>query len=552
MGKLQSGSQVSLETLNHAILNISTAIAVLEGADLILTHGNEALFKVWGKDASIIGKTLLDILPELKDQPFPELLRQVMETGVGYEDKEAVAYVVKNGIRETIYFNYSYTAIPRDNGEGNAAVLVVATDVTDLVLAKKNAEDRGALLAYLNHAGEELALSLDTASAIDKISKFVVPQFADWFSINVVNGEKLDLLFVYNEKQDYVNWAVEHRKRKPLRIDAPGIQSHILKTGESSLVPLITPDLIRQSIEDPEQREILLGMDLHSSIVVPMKVGTNIIGTINFIRTCSKKSYTELDLSFAQDFAARIAVSLENARLHEQASEEIHQRISAEKKKDEFIGMASHELKTPLTSLSGYLQILNRGDLPDTQKKFLEKAMYQSGKLTSLVNDMLDLSKIAAGKLQFSFEKVDLKALIAECIEATELSIPSHKIAFSSALVNVLVLADRHRMEQAILNLLSNAVKYSPGSDKVEVRLTAANSFVKIAVTDWGIGIPTDKLPNLFERFYRVNDTNPGISGLGIGLYITKEIIEKHNGTIEVESEENKGTTFCLTLPASS
>jgi signal transduction histidine kinase len=240
--------------------------------------------------------------------------------------------------------------------------------------------------------------------------------------------------------------------------------------------------------------------------------------------------------------ASQSAVAIDNAKLYEEVK-------TLNAKKDEFIGLASHELKTPLTSINGYLQLLERHQTTELNKNFVKKTVQQVGKLTALVSDLLDVSKIEAGKLQFSKERFDIKALIFDVVDIMQLATDNHQIAFDLEPTSVLVYADKQRIEQVIINLLTNAIKYSPKAKKIALSLQETNKEVIVSVQDFGIGIHPEKLNHIFSRFYRVDDLSPHMSGLGIGLYISREIIERHNGKIGVSSEVGKGSTFYFTLP---
>lgn len=244
----------------------------------------------------------------------------------------------------------------------------------------------------------------------------------------------------------------------------------------------------------------------------------------------------------ARDITAQIKVQQDNARLYEEIK-------ALNEKKDEFIGIASHELKTPLTSINGYLQILSRLNNDETSKKFINNTIQQVKRLTMLVSDMLDVSKIEAGKLQFSNEEFNIISALLNAIELIEHTHPGNKISFNSTSKISTVRGDSHRIEQVMINLLTNAIKYSPAPAQIEVSVTNNQDEMYVSVKDNGYGIETTKVNHIFSRFYRVENTNPTISGLGIGLYISKQIIERHNGKIWVESEPGKGSNFIFSLP---
>lgn len=219
-------------------------------------------------------------------------------------------------------------------------------------------------------------------------------------------------------------------------------------------------------------------------------------------------------------------------------------------KKDEFMNIASHELKTPVTSLKAYLQLLSQ-DKTDkaSQKSFLEKANIQVNKVTQLIDELLDVSKIQAGQLAFNFSEFDLGSLIKETCDELQLINEGFLFKFTDQLLRASIVADRERLKQVLVNLLSNAIKYSPGSKSATVSLEQSADSVKVEITDNGIGIDPDVAPHVFDRFFRAHKISSSFSGLGLGLYISKEIIARHLGEIGVRSLPNAGSTFWFTLP---
>lgn len=218
--------------------------------------------------------------------------------------------------------------------------------------------------------------------------------------------------------------------------------------------------------------------------------------------------------------------------------------------RDEFISIASHELKTPLTSIKAFNQLLARTHDLETAKSYLQKVDTATTKLESLINDLLDVSKINAGKLQFNKSIFNLNELLQECCGNLQLSVTTHRIIFSET-EQINIYADRFRMEQVIDNLLSNAVKYSPNADTVSVTFKVEQESIIIAVEDHGIGIDSQELEKLFDRYYRSDNAAERFGGLGLGLFISSEIIKAHQGTFWIESELGLGTTVYIRIPLS-
>jgi len=220
-------------------------------------------------------------------------------------------------------------------------------------------------------------------------------------------------------------------------------------------------------------------------------------------------------------------------------------------KKDEFISVASHELKTPLTSLKAYLQLMSKfdkGDIPLQIKTFIGKAESSINKLQNLVNDLLDVSKIQAGKLHFDLNPLSINRLLSACAENSSYMFPEYTIEFKSK-EDYTVNGSPERLEQVLMNMINNAVKYSPFSKKIILSVKQDGLNVQIAVQDFGIGLSIEQQEKIFERFYRVDDMNFQASGLGMGLFISREIIKNHNGKMSVTSKINEGSTFYVTLP---
>ena len=217
-------------------------------------------------------------------------------------------------------------------------------------------------------------------------------------------------------------------------------------------------------------------------------------------------------------------------------------------KKDEFMSIASHELKTPITSLKASLQVVermaNKNEVLEPVVPFVQKASKQVNKLTEIIHDLLDVTRMQAGKLELNKTYFNLTEVIKECADQCQAEDNRHEIKIDAASI-LMVHADKNRLDQVLNNFLTNAIKYSPDSNRVSIKAeNLGNGTVKVSVTDYGIGIPDDKIENIFDRFYRVENTSKNYSGIGLGLYISSEIIKRHNGQIGVESILGKGSTF--------
>jgi len=232
------------------------------------------------------------------------------------------------------------------------------------------------------------------------------------------------------------------------------------------------------------------------------------------------------------------------------AATDIHEQKTKEQAKDEFISVASHELKTPLTTAKAYIQLLQLSMESSNDKNldYAQKASTSIDRLNDLIGELLDVSKLQYGKLGLKIMAMDFNEMVAEAVEEVQFGSPSH-IIIKQGSIPQKVTGDKERLKQVVINMLTNAVKYSPGADKVLVDISADSDTVKVSVKDTGIGIQKENLQKIFERYYREEERDVRFQGLGIGLFISHEIILRHKGKIWAESEQGEGSTFYFTVP---
>ncbi|MCD2422089.1 PAS domain S-box protein [Niabella pedocola] len=245
----------------------------------------------------------------------------------------------------------------------------------------------------------------------------------------------------------------------------------------------------------------------------------------------------------ARDISERLALQREREQLYRKAK-------FLNKRKDKLIAMAAHELKTPLTSLNGFLQMLEQEIGTDHRGYFLiERSLKQIKKLGSLIGDLLDVSRIRDGKVPLNLERFEITALLKEVLMNYQ-HLSGHRFEFNTE-APVYIYGDRLRLEQVFSNIISNAVKYSPNGGNIEVAVTENTEDTLIYIRDEGIGISDEHIGEIFTQFYRVAEPGDPIPGFGLGLFISKEIIERHGGIISVKSSKGIGSTFIIKLPRS-
>ncbi|MEO6814383.1 MAG: CheR family methyltransferase [Ginsengibacter sp.] len=233
------------------------------------------------------------------------------------------------------------------------------------------------------------------------------------------------------------------------------------------------------------------------------------------------------------------------------AATDIHDQKMKEQRKDEFIGVASHEMRTPLTTAKAYLQLLELTIPKDNENAnlYAKKAIVSVDRLNDLISELLDVSKIQNGKLNYHITTFNFNEMIDNTIEEVKYSSPE-RIIIKTGEIDQKVVGDKDRLQQVVINLLNNAIKYSPGGGKVLINVALENEELKVSVKDEGIGVSQRNLEKIFERYFRVEDPALPFQGLGIGLFISYEIIQRHHGKIWAESKSGKGSTFYFSIPA--
>jgi len=401
-------------------------------------------------------------------------------------------------------------------------------------------------LSYLAEASKILSSSLDYQTTLNTIAKLAVPEIADWCAVDILDAKGvLQQVAIVHKDPKKIKWAKELRKHKPRDMNAPTGIPNVLRTGKSEIYPHITDEMLVASAKDKKELKLLRDLEFKSAMIVPVFEQKKPIGGITFVTTETRRHYNTADLRMAEELATRASVAIENARLYKGSQDAITIR-------DEFISVASHELKTPITSVKMFTQVLKKHSeqIGDTKAaSHLSKMDKQLNKLTELIYDLLNVSKIQAGKMDFKKEYFDFDKAVKEVVSILQHTSEKHKLIIEGE-TNQKVYGDEERIGQVVNNLISNAIKYSPKNIKILINLSTDKKNVQVSVRDKGIGMSKQHLNRIFERFYRVYDTNDKtFPGLGIGLYISSEIVKRHNGHLRVESTPGKGSTFSFSIP---
>jgi two-component system sensor histidine kinase VicK len=477
------------QTRLHAVLEQAPlGMCVLRGPKHVIEIANEAILQIWGRTrAEVMNIPHRIARPELDGQPVFEWLDNVYRTGKRQVNREIKLMLGKgDAIREAIV-NSIYEALRDSEGNING-VLIVLEDITQMVKERREATHIQEMFNMAIEAGELGAFYYNPQSNQFKGNETL----KKWFGLG--KDEFLNLELATNVIADEDRDRVAEAIAAALHPASGGIY------------------------------------DIEYTIIHPQTHAPRIV---------KAKGRTQFN-------ANGTALSLNGMLL------DITERKQDEQRKNDFISMVSHELKTPITSLKGYLQLLDkRAQKSDDvfTAGALSKSLRQVSKMTAMINGFLNMSRLESGKIHIDKRLFDMAQLVKEAEEESLASVTTHQVIFAPV-EHTPVIADRDKIGQVITNLINNAVKYSPQDSIINVACVTVNGVAMLSVQDQGIGIAPDNIEHLFDRFYRVESKDTkSISGFGIGLYICKEIIDRHKGTIAVKSEVGKGSTFYFTLP---
>lgn len=404
---------------------------------------------------------------------------------------------------------------------------------------------------FLSQASTLLASSLDYAITLQTLARLTIPELADACLIDVraADGTIRRLAVAHQEPRkevllrELIAYPPDPSKPHPV---VEALQSGIAAMGEQ-----LPATLLAAIAHDSRHLRIMTELHPRSYIVAPLVARGQALGVLTFWITDSDRRYHSADLALAEALASRAALAVDNAQLYREAQQAIQVR-------EEFLAIASHELKTPLTTIKAYGQLLARQLLQpnldhDRLSGLVQQLHRQTDRLEQLVNHLLDASRIQQGRLELHPEPINLPQLAQQVLErfehAPERS-PAHRFVLAAAAA-IKGSWDPARLDQVLTNLVANAVKYSPEGGEVRLAMAQQDGQVLVAVSDQGIGIPREAQAQLFQPFVRLASERQRIGGQGLGLYITKQIVEQHGGMITVESEPGKGSTFTVSLPLS-
>ncbi|WP_437918770.1 ATP-binding protein [Sphingobacterium sp. LRF_L2] len=678
---LYSVSKTDLEyisELSTAISNLPIGVAILSSREMVLQMANKYMLTLWDKDERAIGQRLIDYLPEMRYQAFPKILDEVYLKKTTYHSTDAPVELIRDGSKELVYMDFSYTAILDENDE-TTYILVMAENVTARTLGKMRQQQ---LLDDYNKANENLRLANQEIKSSQKaistlnaeltavneeqhatntklhhsqtrLSKTIEELKASTVRfeqlvreasigilvfqrtdrrVTVVNAELAQIFLTTPNKLSNQNLESElpelYRKINPflndladlnskkelyneyLSFEVEGVkqsrylnlvvQKHYSTDTENSDILVLCHDVTNE-VKDRlkiQQAEAIASLSIETA-----NMGIYRIAVDSMEMSCSerfKEIYgfpLEIELSYNQTikqilpehrervrqkivecitqrekyvieypiqrfndhevrwikaYSGLFKTDIEHTAVFSGVIIDITEQKQDDQRKNDFIAMVSHELKTPLTSISAYLQLLRKNAERNSELTCVDmsqKAIAQVHKMTKMINGFLNVSRLESGKIHMEHSEFEIDSLLDDLTQELQSILLTHKIELSITEAKT-VYADKDKIAQVVNNLITNAAKYSKSGTKIGINCKCDDTDIIISVSDEGMGISKNDLSNIFKRYYRVNDnTERNISGFGIGLYLCYEIVTRHQGKIWAESKLGKGSKFSFSIP---
>jgi PAS domain S-box-containing protein len=534
----------------------------LDGA---IRSWNRAAERMFGHTAGeMIGRSITTIVPEDRRPEEHEVLERI-RSGLSVDRFETVR-VCKDGT----LLDVSITVSPIRNAEGEiVGASKISRDITDWKRQQRRVEEllereRAAVaeaasardrLQFLGEITTALSSSLDYQQTLDNAVHLALPAFGDYSTVLVQDDSGAMKLVacghVMREREPIIR-EIARRFAEQQNDDVPTLSASVIRTGQ--------PRLVRRVLESPEFQHVSrarpdLATSMNSAFIplsyigAPLVVRGRLAGVISFGTTVdvSNREYTEADVPPVMEFARRAALAIENARLFRQADE-------LNRLKDEFLATLSHELRTPLNAILGWARLLADNRLKDEAAHRAVVAIERNATAQSkIVDDILDVARGVAGNLALDPTPLDLAEVAQRGVDGITPSAAAKHIRIDLVAPSrpVPITGDAARLAQVVGNLLSNAVKFTPDGGKVLLDVRESDGEAVLSVIDTGIGIPAAFLPHVFDKFRQADGSfTRRYGGLGLGLAITRHLVELHGGSVEVQSEgKNMGATFIVRLP---
>ena len=505
-----------------------------------LAECNDAMARMYGFDnaGEIVGARLNEML-DPSVEANREFLRAFIRSGYRLVDAES-AEIDRYGHRK--YFLNSFVGVMEDGRLHRAW-----GTQRDITQEKLLAEAERARSNFLEKANELFAQSLDYEQTLRNLAAMAVPHLADWCAVDMVDADgTVRRLAVQHPDPELLELAFAIQEKYPGDRNSTRGLYEVIRTGRTDWIREIPEELIDRAAVNDEHREMLRKLRLKSYICTPIKARGRLAGVLTLVNSAESRLYDENDVRLAEALAVRAGYAIENALSYREV-------VDANRSKDEFLATVSHELRTPLTAILGWANLAALSNYePATTRKAIEMIERSAKTQATLIDDLLDVSRIITGKFHLERTTVDLVGVVNNVIAASRPAAEAKHIAIEvSAPGSLMIRGDGNRMQQIVWNLVSNAVKFSLEGGRIAVEVSSDGNVASVRVHDEGIGIAPALLPRVFDRFWQADSsTNRTQGGLGLGLAIVKHLTELHGGTAGADSDGiGRGATFTVTVP---
>jgi signal transduction histidine kinase len=406
-------------------------------------------------------------------------------------------------------------------------------------------------LQALGEVGQVVSSTLDLETVLTRIVSHAVQ----------LSGTDGGAIYEYDEpSEEFRLRATDHMEEElinALRSNPPRLGDGVVGRAAANREPVQVPNILEERAYAPRMRQMLERFGFRASLAVPLLREERIIGGL-VVRRKSTGEFRPEVIELLKTFATQSVLAIQNARLFREIEDKSREIEAANRHKSEFLANMSHELRTPLNAIIGFSEVLGErlfGELNDKQAEYTDDILSSGRHLLSLINEILDLSKVEAGRMELELATFDLPLAIDNARTFVRERAAKHGINLDVTIDERLgdFVGDERKIKQILLNLLSNAVKFTPEGGRIGIKARQADGSVEISVSDTGIGISSEDQAKIFEEFRQVgSDYAHKVEGTGLGLTLAKKFVELHGGKIWVESQVGKGSTFSFTLPERS
>ncbi len=522
----------------------------------VITSWNRGAVKMYGYTAEeVIGQPVSILVPPDRPNDVFEMLERLKrgEQIEHYETERQVktgqiisAAITISPVHDAYGKLVGASKISRDITERKQRVQALQQSLQREQDARYEVEKAKQRLEFLSKASQLLSSSLDYKTTFQHLRTLILPDLADLYTIDVLQPDNtLHRVVGAAITPELESLLQEADRRYPPDL-ARLLSSPTFQTGKSILWANLTPETIAAAAKDADHVALLRQMNPTSEILIPLHIRARSIGVLTVVRCGGSTSYTDEDVALFEELSNRVAQTLDNVRLFNDTQQAVQLR-------DEFLSVAAHELRTPVTSMRGFSQTLlrlaDKGQILDQERivQSLRTIDSQSTKLATLIEQLLDISRIEAGRLVLAKQDNDLSALLQSIVTEMQRRTSQHTLTLNCP-DSFHATVDPVRLEQVLVNLLDNAIKYSPKGGSITVIATPGAEEIEISVQDNGIGIPPERRQNLFNRFYQAHGDGT-LGGMGLGLYISRQIVELHSGSLTAEFPAQGGTRMIICLP---